>query len=170
MGARQVGRETPGAAVIVDLSRVREITAEGVRGLLRCARTLSEAGAPLLLTGATEPVARLLRTVLVDGTIRLYATVEAAVAACGGAAAGADTSARDSSARDTSARDTSARDGGRTAVPELIRLRRETVDLRARLRSHPLIAQAQGQAQPDRRGDRGPARPGHPGGEVAGVA
>ncbi|MGW7691854.1 ANTAR domain-containing protein [Streptomyces asiaticus] len=134
MGARQVGRERPGAAVIVDLSRVREITAEGVRGLLRCARTLSEAGAPLLLAGATDDVARLLRTVLVDGTIRMYATVEAAVAASGGAEAGADTSARDASAPG----------GDRTAVPEVIRLRRETADLRARLRSHPLIAQAQG--------------------------
>ncbi|MGW5444367.1 ANTAR domain-containing protein [Streptomyces asiaticus] len=141
-GARQVGRERPGTAVIVDLSRVREITAEGVRGLLRCARTLSEAGAPLLLAGATDDVARLLRTVLVDGTIRMYATVEAAVAARGGAAA--DTSARGTSARGTSPQDTSAPGGGRTAVPEVIRLRRETVDLRARLRSHPLIAQAQG--------------------------
>ncbi|MFE2187812.1 ANTAR domain-containing protein [Streptomyces sp. NPDC059455] len=129
MGARQVGRERLGAAVIVDLSRVREITAEGVRGLLRCARSLSEAGAPLLLAGAADEVARLLRTVLVDGTIRMYATVESAVAACGGTAAGADTSARD---------------GDRTAVSEVIRLRRETVDLRAKLRSHPLIAQAQG--------------------------
>ncbi|EXU69414.1 antitermination regulator [Streptomyces sp. PRh5] len=136
-GARQVGRERPGTAVIVDLSRVREITAEGVRGLLRSARTLSEAGAPLLLAGATDDVARLLRTVLVDDTIRMYATVEAAVAAHGGAAA-------DTSPRDTSPRDASAPGGGRAAVPEVIRLRRETVDLRAKLRSHPLIAQAQG--------------------------
>ncbi|MFG2583934.1 hypothetical protein [Streptomyces malaysiensis] len=29
MGARRVGRERPGAAVIVDLSQVREITADG---------------------------------------------------------------------------------------------------------------------------------------------
>ncbi|GAA1275074.1 ANTAR domain-containing protein [Streptomyces javensis] len=144
MGTRQVGRERPGAAVIVDLSRVREITAVGVRGLLRCARTLSEAGAPLLLAAATDDVARLLRTVLVDGTIRMYATVEAAVAACGGAAAGPETSAPDASTRDASTRDVSAPHGGRTAVPEVIRLRRETVDLRAKLRSHPLIAQAQG--------------------------
>lgn len=129
MGARQVGRERPTAAVIMDLSQVREITADGVRGLLRCARALSETGAALLLAGAAEPLARLLRVALVDGTIRMYATVEAAVAAGGGTAARADTSARD---------------GGRTAEPEVIRLRRETVDLRARLRSHPLIAQAQG--------------------------
>ncbi|MCQ8194407.1 ANTAR domain-containing protein [Streptomyces rugosispiralis] len=144
MGARQVGRERPGAAVIVDLSRVREITAEGVRGLLRCARTLSEAGGRLLLAGASDDMARLLRTVLVDDTIRMYATVAAAVAARGGAAARADTSARDTSAGDASVQDASVRDGGPTAVPEVIRLRRETVDLRARLRSHPLIAQAQG--------------------------
>ncbi|BBJ46085.1 hypothetical protein SSPO_088030 [Streptomyces antimycoticus] len=128
-GAWQVGRDRPTAAVIVDLSRVREITADGVRGLLRCARGLAEAGAALLLAGADEPVARLLRVALVDGTIRIHDTVEAAVAACGAAASRADAAARD---------------GGRTAEPEVIRLRRETVDLRARLRSHPLIAQAQG--------------------------
>ncbi|AEM85072.1 ANTAR domain-containing protein [Streptomyces violaceusniger] len=128
-GAWQVGRDRPTAAVIVDLSQVREISADGVRGLLHCARALAEAGAALLLAGTDEPVARLLRLALVDGTIRFHDTVEAAVAACGAAAARADAAARD---------------GGRTAVPEVIRLRRETVDLRARLRSHPLIAQAQG--------------------------
>ncbi|MEU8872332.1 hypothetical protein AB0D24_14360 [Streptomyces javensis] len=52
-------------------------------------------------------MARLLRTVLVDGTIRMYATVEAAVAARGGAAAGPDTSTRDASTRDASTRDAS---------------------------------------------------------------
>ncbi|MFE2444082.1 ANTAR domain-containing protein [Streptomyces sp. NPDC059426] len=128
-GAWQVGRDRPITAVIVDLSQVREITADGVRGLLHCARALAEAGAALLLAGADEPVARLLRVALVDGSIRIHDTVEAAVAACGAAASRADAIARD---------------GGRTAVPEVIRLRRETVDLRARLRSHPLIAQAQG--------------------------
>ncbi|WPB95030.1 hypothetical protein [Streptomyces malaysiensis] len=30
--------------------------------------------------------------------------------------------------------------------------------------------EARGQARPDRSGDRGPARPGHPGGAVAGAA
>ncbi|MEV6130701.1 ANTAR domain-containing protein [Streptomyces violaceusniger] len=128
-GAWQVGRDRPTAAVIVDLSRVREITADGVRGLLHCARALAEAGAALLLAGADEPVARLLRVALVDGTIRIHDTVEAALAACGAAASRADATVRD---------------GGRTAVPEVIRLHRETVDLRAKLRSHPLIAQAQG--------------------------
>ncbi|PNG95314.1 hypothetical protein [Streptomyces malaysiensis] len=37
MDARRVGRERPGAAVIVDLSQVREITADDVRG--RCSET-----------------------------------------------------------------------------------------------------------------------------------
>ncbi|WP_167746520.1 hypothetical protein [Streptomyces melanosporofaciens] len=54
-GAWQVGRDRPTAAVIVDLSRVREITADGARGLLHCARGLAEAGAALLLAGPTNP-------------------------------------------------------------------------------------------------------------------
>ncbi|MCG0286764.1 hypothetical protein [Streptomyces sp. PSAA01] len=69
-GSWQVGRDRPTAAVIVDLSRIREITADRVRGLLQCAWALAEAGAALQLAGADEPVARLLRVALPEAAPR----------------------------------------------------------------------------------------------------
>ncbi|MCP9207864.1 ANTAR domain-containing protein [Streptomyces sp. NEAU-Y11] len=117
-------------AVVVDLSRVRTVTADGMRGLLDCVRSLRTLGGTLYLAAAPEAVARLLRLTLVGTGVGLFPTVteaqRAAAAPGSGTAPGTERAA--AAARET----------------ELERLRRETADLRGKLRSHPLIAQAQG--------------------------
>ncbi|MEU8827155.1 ANTAR domain-containing protein [Streptomyces sp. NPDC048636] len=135
----RAGLEGPSGAVVVDLSRVHSVTADGMRGLLDCVRSLHAAGGTLLLAAAPEAVARLLRLTLVETGVRLFPTVAEARRAAAparptapGAGAGAETPAR------TEAATAAARES------ELERLRREAADLRGRLRSHPLIAQAQG--------------------------
>ncbi|MBL1100678.1 ANTAR domain-containing protein [Streptomyces coffeae] len=122
-------------AVVVDLSQVRTVTADGMRGLLDCVRSLHATGGTLLLAAAPEAVARLLGLTLVDSGVRLFPTVaeaQRAVAPDAPPATGAGTAA--GAERETAV----AREA------ELERLRQETADLRGKLRSHPLIAQAQG--------------------------
>ncbi|QKV91255.1 ANTAR domain-containing protein [Streptomyces sp. NA02950] len=122
----RAGLEARTGTVVVDLSRVQTITADGMRGLLDCVRSLHETGGRLFLAAAPEAVAQLLRLTLVETGVQIFATVAEAQRAAPKAAAavGAETA-----------------DAPKT---ELERLRRETADLRGKLRSHPLIAQAQG--------------------------
>lgn len=125
--------ETQGGDVILDVSEVHVITAAGVRVLLEIADRLSGTARRLRLVTSAE-VQRVLRAARVADVLETYDEFDDAVGAQAAALRRTFYRAADSGAVDV-------------APDELHRLRREIGDLRAKLRTRPLLARALGVLQ-----------------------
>ncbi|GGP78882.1 ANTAR domain-containing protein [Saccharothrix coeruleofusca] len=124
---------TQGGDVILDLSEVGLITAAGVRVLLEIADRLSGTARRLRLVASAE-VRRVLRAVRVADVLETYDELDDAVGAQAAALRRTFYRAADSGVVDVT-------------PDELHRLRREIGDLRAKLRTRPLLARALGVLQ-----------------------
>ncbi|MEV6318069.1 STAS domain-containing protein [Streptomyces sp. NPDC051776] len=125
------------AHVVIDVSDVSLLSAAGVRALLEHAEALAQQGRRLLLAGPSPLVIQILQVTQATQALDVFASVDAAVAAC--RVTGSSTS--------HAARPPESVDGVRVmpdGAAEAARLHQEIRDLRRQVRSRPLIAQAQG--------------------------
>lgn len=121
-------------SVAVDLSLVQVLSAAGAGGLRQCAQRLTDSGRRLFLAAAGPAVADVLKLTTAGDAVTLLPSVREVLTACTPPAPAA-------AAPQTR---TSTTEGRAREDPSLEQLRAQLRDLRGKIRSHPLIAQAQG--------------------------
>lgn len=123
------------AHLVVDVSALSLLTSAGAGMLVECARQLAAHRRSMVLAGASEAVEWNLRTARVTEHLGLYPTVDDAVESF------PVTASDDADGKETEATGTRA---GFGVVQEMVALRRARRDLRAQVRTRPLISQAMG--------------------------
>lgn len=140
--AEALGPHLDGAAhLLIDVSGVCLLTSAGTRVLVDCARQLAAHHRCLVLAGATEAVEWSMRTARATEHLGLYPTVGDAVESFPAAADDEADDAADDDTPDDAARADRVVFG---EAQEMAKLRRMRRDLRAQVRTRPLISQAMG--------------------------
>lgn len=134
--------------VAVDLSLVHLLSASGMSGLLACAQQLADDGRALYVSGANPTVQRVL-DLTATGRITVVPTVADVLADRATEAADTDLTAPAAALAVAPARPSAVAVAARTPdadaqLRELVELRAEARDLRARARAHPLVDRAVG--------------------------
>lgn len=134
--------------VAVDLSLVHLLSASGMSGLLACAQQLADDGRALYVSGANPTVQRVL-DLTATGHITVLPTVADVLADRTTEAADADLTAPAAALAAAPARPSAVAVAARSPdadaqLSELVELRAEARDLRARARTHPLVDRAVG--------------------------